>query len=102
MKNRIRYWRKKRRLTQKGLEAISGVSHAQISRLETEASGFSKESLQALAKALQVTVADLVDLEPDEIPELAEVKAIMESLDPDERRRLVGMLHAFARPAKQA
>lgn len=56
----VRVWREHRGMTAKGLAEASGVSAAYLSQIETGAKPGSVKALAALAKALNVTVDDLV------------------------------------------
>jgi transcriptional regulator with XRE-family HTH domain len=59
---RIAYWRRRRGLTQAVLAGLAGVSQSFISHVEAGRKSVERRStLVALARALQVTVADLLD-----------------------------------------
>jgi len=52
--------RKKRKLTQRALAELSGISYVHIARMETGESDPRLSTLKALAKALKVKIGDLV------------------------------------------
>lgn len=58
---RLKEIRKTAGLTMQQLSKLSGVSQSQISRIETGATGWSMDSLVAIAGALQVPVVELLD-----------------------------------------
>ena len=53
--------RKKKKLSQRALAKLSGISHITIARLELGQFDPRLSTLRALAKALHVKVADLID-----------------------------------------
>ena len=53
--------RKKQKLSQRALGKLSGISHITIARLEMKNFDPRLSTLRALAKALHVKVADLID-----------------------------------------
>ena len=61
MKNKVKAIRLERGLTLEQLADISGLSVSQISKIENAKRGWSVDSLQRLADALNVKVADLID-----------------------------------------
>ena len=61
MKNRVKEFRKRRGLTLEQLAGLSGLSVSQISKIENNKRGWSRESLESLADALGVKVAELID-----------------------------------------
>jgi DNA-binding XRE family transcriptional regulator len=61
IKNRLKELRKARGLTLEKLAELSGVSVSQINRIERQTRGWSVESLPKLAKALGVSVSELID-----------------------------------------
>lgn len=63
-KTHILEWRKHRGLTQEQLAEAVDLSPGQISDLEQGLTGYSPESLQALADALKVTRGQLLDQSP--------------------------------------
>ncbi len=52
--------RKKRKLSQRALAALSGISYVHIARMETGEYDPRLSTLKALAKALKVKIGDLV------------------------------------------
>lgn len=61
LKNRVKELRKKRGWTLERLAAESGLSITTISRVENHKKGWSPDSLEKLAKALGVSVGELID-----------------------------------------
>lgn len=57
-------WRDKRGWSQEDLAEASGVSTGQISLIESRKSAGSPETLEKLAKALQIEVGELFDVQP--------------------------------------
>lgn len=53
--------RKKKKLSQRALAELSGINHITIARIETGVFDPRLSTLRALAKALKVKIADLVD-----------------------------------------
>lgn len=60
MAKRIKEWRAKRGLSQRDLADVSGVSREYIARLELGQHDPTLSTLEKLAKALKVSVADLL------------------------------------------
>jgi transcriptional regulator with XRE-family HTH domain len=56
-------WRKRAKFTQKSLEDEAGVGRGIVSRLESAKSGVTVETLQKLAKAMNVPVAVFLEEE---------------------------------------
>jgi len=63
--NPIKVWREYRGLTQKALADIAGISKPYLSQIETNKRTGTKEVLLAIAKALKVTLDDIV-IQPGE------------------------------------
>ncbi|MDT8901124.1 helix-turn-helix domain-containing protein [Anaeroselena agilis] len=64
MKNigrRIKFIRRNKKITQENLAIASGVKRAMIAKIETGVSIGSVETLNKIATALGVTVAELID-----------------------------------------
>ncbi len=68
----LRYWRKKRNLSQKELERRSGISHHAIFYIEhhKQIVDFTWEQFQAIAEALKISPNTLLCSEPEEINRL--------------------------------
>lgn len=58
---RLRQFREKRDMTQEELAAKAGISRGYLARLETARQDPTLSTLEKLAKALRVKVADLID-----------------------------------------
>ncbi len=63
--SKVRQLRKELGLTGEQLAELSGISQAQISRMETSAKGSSMKSISSVAKALGVGPGDLMERGPD-------------------------------------
>jgi transcriptional regulator with XRE-family HTH domain len=100
----IREWRKHRGLSQDRLvervrEDLMTFSKASLSRIENRAQPYSQPILEALARALRCTPADLLMRNPmdTEAP-----WSIWETLKPAERRQAVEVLKALKRAEDKA
>ncbi|WP_280950086.1 helix-turn-helix transcriptional regulator [Rhizobium sp. LC145] len=60
----IKQWREKRRMTQEELANAVGMAVSGISILENGKSGYSQQTLEAIAAALGCTPADLISRPP--------------------------------------
>lgn len=58
---KLKTWRKKRRLSQQALEIRSGVSQSAISAIELDSRSPSLDTIQMLAKALRIEPSALMD-----------------------------------------
>jgi transcriptional regulator with XRE-family HTH domain len=69
---RIRRWRRRRGMSQGVLVGFAEVSQGYVAKVETGAKDIERRStLVAIAKALQVTVADLTGDDPTDPPLVA-------------------------------
>ena len=59
IENKVRYWRKKRGLTQDRLAELSGLSRVSISEIERGTADTKISRIKALAKALNVEFAEI-------------------------------------------
>lgn len=59
IENKVRYWRKKRGLTQDRLAELSGLSRVSISEIERGTADAKISTIKALAKALNVEFAEI-------------------------------------------
>lgn len=59
IENKVRYWRKKRGLTQNRLAELSGLSRVSISEIERGTADAKISTIKALAKALNVEFAEI-------------------------------------------
>ena len=59
IENKVRYWRKKRGLTQDRLAELSGLSRVSISEIERGTADPKISTIKALAKALNVEFAEI-------------------------------------------
>jgi transcriptional regulator with XRE-family HTH domain len=94
----IRAWREKRGHTQDDmigrLEAIgTKLTAASLSRIERGIQPYSQDVLEAIAEALNVTAADLIENNPD-VPE-AEIVDLVRRLDERDRRQAESVLKAM-------
>lgn len=63
----IRAWRKERGVTLKGLGAMTGLDHGNLSRLERGIFPYSQPVLERVAEALGTTPALLISCPPSEL-----------------------------------
>lgn len=96
MGNRIREYRKRAGLTLEELGFRVGMSAGHLSRLERGEVSYTQERLETLSRELGCRPADLIDDRPPPSPEAQQMDALMQSLTPDERARLLKMAQAFA------
>lgn len=94
----IRAWRDKRGYTlddMVGRLDVLGVktTGASLSRIERGIQPYSQDTLEAIAEALNVTVADLLKNDPD-VPE-AEIFDLMRHLDERQKRQAESVLKAM-------
>ena len=61
IKNRVRHYRQLRGLTLDQLAELSDLSMSQLSKIETFEPGWSMDSLLSIARALNISVASLLD-----------------------------------------
>jgi transcriptional regulator with XRE-family HTH domain len=89
----LRHWREHRGLKQDQVAAAIGISKASISRIENQITPYSQHIVEAYARLLDCTVADLVSRPPTD-PE--GLWAIWERLRADDKLRAVALLRALA------
>ena len=65
IKNNIRKWRIKRKMSQKDLAEASGISQAHIGNLERHRRSLTISTFLMLAKALDVKVGELITVTED-------------------------------------
>ena len=61
MLRKLAILRKKRKLSQRALAELTGLSYVHIARMETGESDPRLSTLKALAKALKIKITDLID-----------------------------------------
>jgi transcriptional regulator with XRE-family HTH domain len=93
----IKDWRLYRGLTQERLAERLGMTHGAVSQLERGLVGYSQDSLEALADALQCEPADLLWRHPDS--EFGAILAEVSRFPPDQHKRIVAVLKAFREAA---
>lgn len=98
MANKLRFWRKRAKLSQEELGERAGLSHVQISRLERGLSFFSQASLDRIAAALGVAPTEIVSEDEVETPEVVEAQTIIKAVAPEERQRLIAIMRTFLPP----
>src|SRR6478752_121300 len=76
---RVRAWRARRGMTRKQLAADSGLSERFLADVESGKGNVSINSLQAAARALNVTILDLLQEAPR--PVLARAQGLLSRLD---------------------
>lgn len=80
----IRAWRKYRGLTLEQLAERVEVTHGAISQLERGETNYTQPMLEAIAKALQCTPADLIMRDPNDS---SAPWSIWERLEPEQREK---------------
>lgn len=100
-KHYIRQWRKYRGLSLRRLaervEVEPGVpmmSHANLQRIEKLEQPYSQEVLEALAEALEVSVSDLLEVDPDKEGEVVDLVRMIAS-NKDQREQAIRILKAL-------
>jgi transcriptional regulator with XRE-family HTH domain len=88
----IRQWRKHRTLTLEKLAARVDMSVGNLSMIERGEYGYSQDTLEALADALQCEPADLLMRNP---LDLEAPWSIWESLKPNQRKQAIRLLRAL-------
>lgn len=68
----IKDWRELKNMTQEQLAAAIGSTSASISRIENGAQPYTQDSLEAIARVLDVSPADLLASAPGDAPEAAD------------------------------
>ena len=84
----LRHWREHRGLSQDQVADAIGISKASVSRVENGITPYTQDVLEAYARVLDCTVADLVSRPPSD-PE--GLWAIWERLRAEDRRRAVAL-----------
>src|SRR3569832_720655 len=77
--SRVRAWRARRGMTRKQLAADSGLSERILADVESGKGNVSINSLEAAARALNITILDLLQDAPR--PALARVHGLLSHLD---------------------
>ncbi|MEL7111663.1 MAG: helix-turn-helix transcriptional regulator [Pseudomonadota bacterium] len=97
----IRAWRKKRGLTLQALcdrmESEPGeplISYSQLTRIERSISPYTQKTLEAIAIALDVTPAMLLEDDPDKEGEVVDLIRRLEQAAPEKRTTILTMLRA--------
>jgi len=88
-------WRIFRGLTVEELATRSGMSTGNISNLQTGKQGYSDEGLQKLAKALDIDVGSLLEVDP-----LAdrEMWSVWTEATPEQRAQITAIARTFVKP----
>jgi XRE family aerobic/anaerobic benzoate catabolism transcriptional regulator len=89
---RVRAWRARRGMTRKQLAADSGLSERFLADVETGKGNVSINSLEAAARALNITILELLQDAPR--PALARVQGVLAELDDSQLDQAYGMLAA--------
>ena len=87
---RVRSWRARRGMTRKALAIDSGLSERFLADVESGKGNVSINSLQAAARALNITVIDLLQDAPR--PALARTQALLSRLDDSQLDQAYGLL----------
>ena len=88
--SRVRAWRARRGMTRKALAADSGLSERFLADVETGKGNVSINSLEAAARALNITVIDLLQDAPR--PALARTQGLLSRLDDAQLDQAYGLL----------
>ena len=88
--NRVRAWRARRGMTRKALAADSGLSERFLADIEGGKGNVSINSLEATARALNITVIDLLQDAPR--PALARAQGLLARLDDSQLDQACGLL----------
>ena len=88
--SRVRSWRARRGMTRKTLAIDSGLSERFLADVESGKGNVSINSLQAAARALNITVIDLLQDPPR--PALARTQALLSRLDDSQLDQAYGLL----------
>ena len=89
---RVRAWRARRGMTRKQLAADSGLSERFLADVESGKGNVSINSLEATARALNITILDLLQDAPR--PALARVQGLLTRLDDTQLDQAYGLLAA--------
>lgn len=81
----IKQWRKHRHLTLDRLAERIGMTQSHLSMLENGKRGYTQETLEQIAEALQTDVASLLIRNPDDM----EIWSIWDNAKPGERQMLL-------------
>jgi transcriptional regulator with XRE-family HTH domain len=100
----IKEWRKQRGLTQAQLGdrmgkmpmAIAGLSHAQISRIETYDDPYTQDQIELLADALGCTVTDLLTRPPEKPAPPRELIDMWDTVPAEDRERVIEIARVFS------
>lgn len=82
----IKQWREHRHLNQEQLADLLDMTQSHLSMLENGKRGYTQETLEAIAIALQTDVASLLARNPEEGDS---IWSIWDQAKPDERRMIV-------------
>ncbi|MBN9431445.1 MAG: helix-turn-helix transcriptional regulator [Bosea sp.] len=93
----IRDWRLRRGLSLRKLAALTAVtatappliSHASLGRIERGEQPYSQPILEAISRALDVSVVLLLDSSPQQDPEILELVEDFKRLDDDQRKQVI-------------
>lgn len=89
----FREWRKFRRLTQEELAGRIDMSASSISQLESGKQGFSQDTLESLATALECSPGALLLINP---LDKRSPWALWEQLTPEKRQHVLAVMEAMA------
>jgi transcriptional regulator with XRE-family HTH domain len=88
----IRDWRKHRGLTLEQLAELAGLTASSISQLEIGRMGYSRESLERLADALDAEPGDLLSRPPTQGDPVA---GMLADVSPEERERIIDVIRVL-------
>lgn len=94
---RIKELRKSRRLSQAGLAEKVGLEPKQISRIESASSSPSMDTLEAIARELQVEMKDLLDFQhlQEEEPIEDQALKVLQLMDDKTKRLAIRLLRTL-------
>lgn len=91
----IRAWRKYRDLTQEQLAEKTGLTAVMISHLERRTRGYSQETLEAIAEALQTDVGGLLSRDPETDEP---IWSLWQQANPTVRSQIVDITKTLTKP----
>lgn len=99
----LKEWRTSMKMNQAEFATYVGLSASNYHYLEAGKIGYTQKSLETIARALEVTPADLLSRNPLEAaplsgdPEMDEFYEVIEILNSDHLEILIGIAHMFHR-----
>lgn len=93
---KIKFYQKQAKLTQKGLAALSSLSRSYIADLERNRYNHSVDTLRTLADALNISTSDLmtVEQEVNSDPNIKILNRVIKEMSPEQRKKAIKILEA--------